>query len=78
MAQTTEDRVYKAMRGCKNEQAEGIAIHILAQLLAKQVHIEGNQDYLLDIARKIAEEADKYAQEHAHELALTKVLLNKK
>lgn len=75
---TIEDRVYSAMDGCSNEQAESIAISILAQLFAKKVHIECNNDYMLDVVHKIAIQADIYTKEHVSELAIGRVLHKKK
>ena len=68
---TPFERVIPRLKGISNEEAEEVAIKILAQLVAKHVYIEEDGgEYLSSLMKKICESADTYRQEHAGELAL--------
>ena len=68
---TPFERVLPRLKGMSNEEAEEVAIKILAQLVAKHVYIEEDGgEYISYLMKKICESADTYRQEHAFELAL--------
>lgn len=68
-----QERVERMMYGCSHKEAEGIAIGILAQLMAKAVWIDNNgEDFLLRISKDICQSADKWAQDHAKEIAIAR------
>ena len=71
---TPWERVQSRMKGLSNEQAEEIAVKILAQIVAKHVWIEKDgEEYIPALMKKICEAADEYSQEHSWELAMGSV-----
>lgn len=68
-----QERVERMMCGCSHEEAEQIAVGILAQLMAKAVWIDNNgEEFLLSISEKICQNADKWAQDHSKEIAIAR------
>lgn len=73
------ERVLPRLKGLSNEEAEEVAIKILAQTTAKAIHVRGEGvDYLMGIMKRVCQEADKYTKEHSWDLALGKVFYDKR
>ncbi len=63
------------LKGLSNEEAAEVAIKILAQVLAKHIHVANDgPEYYKKLMKRIYEAAFDYSQKHAHELALASVL----
>lgn len=76
---TPFERVSKRLEGLTNEEAEDVAVQILAQVVAKKVVIHGGrEDVFLALMEKIAKAGDEYIQTHAGLLAMGKVMAEKK
>lgn len=75
---TPYERVEPRLKGLSNEEAEDVAVRILAQIVAKHVHIKKDgEEYFRHLMKTIADAADKYTQDHSFELALGYVVENK-
>ena len=74
---TPFERVSKRLEGLTNEEAEDVAVQILAQVVAKKVVIHG-EDVFLALMEKIAKAGDEYIQTHAGLLAMGKVMAERK
>lgn len=76
---TPFERVSKRLEGLTNEEAEDVAVQILAQVVAKKVVIHGGrEDVFLALMEKIAKAGDEYIQTHAGLLAMGKVMADRK
>lgn len=76
---TPFERVSKRLEGLTNEEAEDVAVQILAQVVAKKVVIHGGrEDVFLALMEKIAKAGDEYIQTHAGLLAMGKVMAERK
>ena len=76
---TPFERVSKRLEGLTNEEAEDVAVQILAQVVAKKVVIHGGrEDVFLALMEKIAKAGDDYIQTHAGLLAMGKVMAERK
>lgn len=76
---TPFERVSKRLKGLTNEEAEDVAVQILAQVVAKKVVIHGGtEDVFLDLMGKIAKAGDEYIQKNARMLAMGKVMEERK
>lgn len=72
---TPFERVLPRLKGLSNEEAEEVAVNILAQVVAKHVWIEKDgEEYIPSLMHKICHAADKYSQEHSFELAMGSVV----
>lgn len=72
---TPFERVSQRLKGLTNEEAEDVAVQILAQVVAKKVVIHGGrEDVFLALMEKIAKAGDEYIQTHAGLLAMGKVM----
>lgn len=68
---TPWERVEQRLRGLTNEEVEDVALKILAQLMAKHIHVfEDGKEYFHGFLEKLAEETVKYEREHSMELAM--------
>ena len=68
---TPIEKVSRVMKGMTNEDAEEVAVHILAQIVAKHVYVfEDGEVYLEYLAKRLMEATEKYTQEHRSELAM--------
>ena len=71
---TPFERVLPRLKGMSNEEAEEVAVKILAQLVAKHVHVEKDgEKYIPLLMEKICKSADAYSQENAGVLAMAAV-----
>ena len=76
---TPFERVSKRLKGLTNEEAEDVAVQILAQVVAKKVVIHGGgEDVFLALMEKIAKAGDEYIQKNAGMLAMGKVMEERK
>lgn len=72
---TPWERVLPRLKGLSNEQAEEVAVNILAQIVAKHVWIEKDgEEYISALMKKICKAADEYSQEHSMLLAMGSVV----
>ena len=67
---TPFERVEQRLKGLSNEEAEDVAVQIIAQVAAKRVHIFKDEEYFGKLGRKLIEATAKYAKQHSFELAL--------
>ena len=69
----------RVSKGLTNEEAEDVAVQILAQVVAKKVVIHGGrEDVFLALMEKIAKAGDEYIQKNAGMLAMGKVMEERK
>lgn len=72
---TPWERVLPRLKGLSNEQAEEVAVKILAQIMAKHVWIKKDgEEYISSLMKKICVAADEYGQEHSMLLAIGSVV----
>lgn len=72
---TPYERVEQRMKGLSNEEAEDVAVKILAQVLAKHVHIFGDgEKYLESLMKKIVDATREYSMTHSMLIAMGKVV----
>ncbi len=72
---TPWERVEPRLKGLSNEEAEEVAVKILAQLLAKHVYIfEDGEEYFKKLMKKITEGASEFTKSHTFELSLGHVM----
>ena len=75
---TPFERVLPRLKGLSNEEAEDIAIKILAQVGAKHFYVFCDGDkYFDDLLKKLSNEIIEYSKNHSYELALGKVFYDK-
>lgn len=83
MAKTNQDmtpfeRVATRLKGFSIEEAEDVAIQILAQVIVKKIYVENEgADYLEGLLSRITKEAGAYADKNALMLAMAKVTKEK-
>ncbi len=71
---TPFERVEPRLKGLSNEEAEDVAVQIIAQIFAKHALIfKDSEGYFKSLFDKIAEASVKYAKEHSFELAAGRV-----
>lgn len=76
---TPYERVVQRMKGLTNEEAEDVAVQILAQVVAKKLVVFGQREEIfLSLMEKIAKAGDDYIQKNAGLLAMGKVLHERK
>lgn len=69
------ERVAPYLENMTIEEAESVAIEILAQVVAKRIYIrEEGVEYFDKLMEGICSKADEYACSHASEIALSKVM----
>lgn len=71
---TPYERVEERLVGLSNEEVEDIAIKMLAQIVAKAVYIRGDEQYIMQLVKRICEKADEFAKDHSLEIAMGKVI----
>lgn len=72
---TPIERVAPYLENMTIEEAESVAIEILAQVVAKRIYIRGEGvEYFDKLMDGICSKADEYARSHASEIALSKVI----
>lgn len=75
---TIYEKVERILTGVSNEEAEEVAVKILAQLIAKHAYIENDLDaYNKGLWKKLTEAAIKFSQSHSLEMALAKAVHDK-
>lgn len=62
------------MKGFSNEDAEALAVTILAQLFVKAIWIREDKDYPVEVFRKCMAAADEYVKDHTGTIALCRVI----
>lgn len=71
---TPYERVEQRLAGLSNEEVEDIAIKMLAQTVAKAVYIRGDEQYIMQLVKRICEKADEFAKNHSFEITMGKVI----
>ncbi len=72
---TPWERVEPRLKGLKNEEAEEIAVRILAQVLSKHIYVfEDGREYFTCLMEKIADASTEYTKTHTFALALGNVM----
>lgn len=71
---TPYKRVEERLVGLSNEEVEDIAIKMLAQTVAKAVYVRGDEQYIMQLVKRICEKADEFAKSHSFEIAMGKVI----
>lgn len=72
------ERVEQRMKGLTNNEAEDVAVKILAQIVAKHVYsLKDGDEYFPKLMEKIMSAADEYAKKHSLELAVSSVFRRK-
>ena len=71
---TPYERVDQMLAGLPNEEVEDIAIKLLAQIVAKAVYIRGDEQYIMQLVKRICENADEFAKNHRFEIAICRVI----
>ena len=68
---TPFERVEPRLKGLSNEEADDVAVQIIAQVFAKHIYIfKDGEEYYKGLMHRIAEATRKYTKEHSFELAL--------
>lgn len=76
---TPFERVKSRMKGLSNDEAEEVAILILAQVIAKHIYIFNDAEAYFDLlTRKLGEATNKFAFENALQLSMGNVFYQKK
>lgn len=71
---TPFERVEPRLKGLSNEEAEDVAVQIIAQIFAKHIFIfKDGEEYYKGLMRRIDEATCKYTKEHSFELAAGRV-----
>ena len=73
--ETPSERVEKALENLSNDQAEDIALRILAQVYAKHIHVFKDGDrYIERLLSKLSLQTKIYVAAHARALALASII----
>lgn len=70
---TPFERVRPRLEGLTLEEAEDVAVNILAQIVAKRVYLRGDYEYMKSLILKIAKAGDRYYEEHRGCFTVAKV-----
>lgn len=71
---TPFERVESRLIGLSNEEAEDVAVQIIAQVFAKHIYIhKDGEEYCKGLMRRIAEATCEYTKKHSFELAVGRV-----
>ena len=73
------ERVEPRLKGLTNEEAEDVAVKILAQVIAKHVYsIKDGDEYVTKLLEKLFKASDDYAKNHSMELAMAAVFASRR
>lgn len=75
---TTYQKVERLLNGISNEEAEDVAVKILAQILAKHFYVmEDGKEYLLSLNEKLLSETKEFVKKYSFMIAISKVVNDK-
>ena len=73
------ERVESRMKDLSNDEAEEVAVTILAQVIAKHIYVFRDEEAYFDLLmRKLADATNKFAIENALPLAMSGAVYQKK
>lgn len=73
---TPYERVEQRMKGMSWEEAEDVAVEILARCTGLHVHVrKDSEEWIPKLFERIGKRADEWSQEHSFKLALTNAVL---
>lgn len=76
---TPFERVESRMKDLSVEEAEEVAIKILARVVAKKIYIrDAGSDYIIDLNKRIMKEADEFIKQNSVAFSVSRYFYQKK